>query len=191
MHARLVIPTGILRILVFSSPVALFSQESQFLFLRNFLGTPSGILSVPSLLYQAYVHRNSYDPLQNHVPPKNSSGKHRKKKKIQRNPVRYAVLGPKNKFLKIGITNLECMPILISGHFHFAISCSSKKRRSYLHRNSEGMYRVFGDDLRRDDIDPPWQHQKLFRSAASGPNRSLPWIRPPGISRRRNLWRRR
>jgi hypothetical protein len=46
---RLVIPAGILRIPVFSSPVALFSQESQFLFLRNFLGTPSGILSVPGL----------------------------------------------------------------------------------------------------------------------------------------------
>jgi len=53
------------------------------------------------------------------------------------------------------------------------------------------MYRVFGDDLRRDDIDPPWQHRKLFRSAASGPNRSLPRIRPAGISRRRDLWRRR
>jgi hypothetical protein len=77
----LVIPTGILRIPVFSSPVALFSQESRFLFLRNFLGTPSGILPVPGLLYQAYVHRNSCDPLQNHVPPKNSSGKYRKKKK--------------------------------------------------------------------------------------------------------------
>ncbi len=48
-NARLVIPAGILRIPVFSSPVALFSQESRFLFLRNFLGTPSGILSVPGL----------------------------------------------------------------------------------------------------------------------------------------------
>jgi hypothetical protein len=58
---RLVIPAGILRIPVFSSHVALFSQESRFLFLRNFLGTPSGILSVPGLLYQAYVRRNSCD----------------------------------------------------------------------------------------------------------------------------------
>ena len=49
IFARLVIPAGILRIPVFSSPVALFSQESRFLFLRNFLGTPSGILSVPGL----------------------------------------------------------------------------------------------------------------------------------------------
>ena len=80
--ARLVIPTGILRIPVFSSPVALFSQESRFLFLRNFLGTPSGILSVPGLLHQAYIHRNSFDPLQNQIPPKKSSGKHRKKKKF-------------------------------------------------------------------------------------------------------------
>jgi len=37
----LVIPAGILRIPVFSAPVALFSQESQFLFLRNFFGAPS------------------------------------------------------------------------------------------------------------------------------------------------------
>jgi hypothetical protein len=79
---RLVIPTGILRIPVFSSPVALFLQESRFLFFGNYLGTLSGILSVPGLLYQAYVHRNSCAPLQNHVPPKNSSGKHRKKKKF-------------------------------------------------------------------------------------------------------------
>ena len=44
--ARLVTPAGILRIPVFSVPVALFSQESRFLFRRNFFGTPSGILSV-------------------------------------------------------------------------------------------------------------------------------------------------
>ena len=80
--ARLVIPAGILRIPVFSSPVALFSQESRFLFLMYFLGTPSGILSVQSCLYQAYVRRNPCErPLQNHVPPKKSSGKHRKIKK--------------------------------------------------------------------------------------------------------------
>ncbi len=40
---RLVIPAEILWI---SVPVALFSQESRFLFPRNFFGTPSGILSV-------------------------------------------------------------------------------------------------------------------------------------------------
>jgi hypothetical protein len=44
--ARLVIPVGILRIPVFSAPVMLFSQESQFLFRRNFFGTLSGKLSV-------------------------------------------------------------------------------------------------------------------------------------------------
>ena len=43
---RLVIPAGILRIPVFSVPVALFSQESRFLYRRNFFGAPSGILSV-------------------------------------------------------------------------------------------------------------------------------------------------
>ena len=45
-QARLVIPAGILRIPVFSVPVALFSQESRFLFRRNFFGTPPGNLSV-------------------------------------------------------------------------------------------------------------------------------------------------
>ncbi len=44
--SRLVIPAGILRIPVFSAPVALFSKESRFLFRWNFFGTPSGILSV-------------------------------------------------------------------------------------------------------------------------------------------------
>ncbi len=44
--ARLVIPVGILRIPVFSAPVALFSQESRFLFRRNFFGSSSGNLSV-------------------------------------------------------------------------------------------------------------------------------------------------
>jgi hypothetical protein len=48
-------------------------------------------------------NRNSCDPIQNHVPAKKSSGKRRKK----RNPVRNGFLGPKNKFLKTGITNLE------------------------------------------------------------------------------------
>jgi hypothetical protein len=47
--ARLHIPAGILRIPVFSVPVALFPQESGFLFRRNFFFTPSGILSVPGL----------------------------------------------------------------------------------------------------------------------------------------------
>jgi len=45
-YARLVIPARILRIPVFSAPVALFSQESRFLFLRNFFGAPSVFLSV-------------------------------------------------------------------------------------------------------------------------------------------------
>jgi hypothetical protein len=40
--ARLPIPAGILLIPVFSAPVALFSQESRFLFRRNFFGTSSG-----------------------------------------------------------------------------------------------------------------------------------------------------
>jgi hypothetical protein len=44
--ARLPILAGILQIPVFSVPVALFSQESRFLFRRNFFGTPLGILSV-------------------------------------------------------------------------------------------------------------------------------------------------
>jgi hypothetical protein len=48
-------------------------------------------------------------PLQNHALPKNSSGKHRKKK-ILRNPVRNTFLGPKNIFLKRGITNLGKIP---------------------------------------------------------------------------------
>ncbi len=43
---RLVIPVGIFQIPVFSAPVALFSQESQFLFHRNFFGMSSGNLSV-------------------------------------------------------------------------------------------------------------------------------------------------
>jgi hypothetical protein len=46
LEARLPIPAGILRIPVFSAPVALFSQESQFLFHRNFFGMSSGNLSV-------------------------------------------------------------------------------------------------------------------------------------------------
>ena len=45
-NARLVFPAEILRIPVFSVPVVLFSQESQFLFHRNFFRTPSEILSV-------------------------------------------------------------------------------------------------------------------------------------------------
>ncbi len=48
-RARLPIPAGILRIPVFSAPVALFSQESQFLFRCNFFGTSSGNLSVCGL----------------------------------------------------------------------------------------------------------------------------------------------
>jgi hypothetical protein len=44
--ARLHIPAGILRIPAFSVPVAFFSQESQFLFQRNFFRMSSGNLSV-------------------------------------------------------------------------------------------------------------------------------------------------
>jgi hypothetical protein len=43
---RLHIPAGILRIPVFSVPVAFFSQESQFLFRYNFFRRSSGNLSV-------------------------------------------------------------------------------------------------------------------------------------------------
>jgi hypothetical protein len=50
---------------------------------------------------KAKKNRNSCDPLQNHVPVKNSSGK-----KILRNPVRNGFWVKKNKFLKTGITNL-------------------------------------------------------------------------------------
>ena len=49
--ARLHIPAGILRIPAFSVPVALFSQESRFLFRHNFFRTSSGNLSVWGLLY--------------------------------------------------------------------------------------------------------------------------------------------
>jgi len=45
-------------------------------------------------------------PLQNHVPVKNSSGK-RRKKEILRNHGKNGFLGPKNKFLKTGIGSLE------------------------------------------------------------------------------------
>ena len=44
-------------------------------------------------------------PLQNHIPMRNSTRKHRKKKGILRNPGRN-IFCPKNKFLKSGITNL-------------------------------------------------------------------------------------
>jgi hypothetical protein len=50
-------------------------------------------------------NRNSCDPLQNHVPMKKISGKHRKKI-ILRNPVRNCFLGPNIKFLKTRICNL-------------------------------------------------------------------------------------
>jgi hypothetical protein len=48
--SRLVIPAGILRIPVFSVPVHFFSQESRFLFRRDFLEPPE-----ESCLYGAYV----------------------------------------------------------------------------------------------------------------------------------------
>ncbi len=60
---------------------------------------------------KAKKNRNSCDPLQNHVPVKNSSGK-RRKKNILRYPVRNGFLGPKNKFLKTGITNLDANTVL-------------------------------------------------------------------------------
>jgi hypothetical protein len=50
------IPAGILRIPVFSAPVAFFSEESQFLFSCNFFGTPSGNLPVWGL--RRYLCRN-------------------------------------------------------------------------------------------------------------------------------------
>ncbi len=50
-NSRLHIPAGILRIPAFSVPVALFSQESRFLFRHNFFRTSSGNLSVWGLLY--------------------------------------------------------------------------------------------------------------------------------------------
>jgi hypothetical protein len=50
LPSRLPIPAGILRIPVFSVPVAPFSQESRFLFRRNFLEPPQ-----KSCLYGAYV----------------------------------------------------------------------------------------------------------------------------------------
>ena len=46
LHARLHIPVGILQIPVFSVPVALFPQESRFMFRRNLFFTPSEIRSV-------------------------------------------------------------------------------------------------------------------------------------------------
>ena len=49
LFTRLPIPAGILRIPVFSIPVAFFSQESRFLFRRNIFGTTSEILSVDFL----------------------------------------------------------------------------------------------------------------------------------------------
>ncbi len=55
--ARLPIPAGILRIPVFFAPVALFSQESQFLFRRDFFGTSSGNLSVWG--HRRKLHRTS------------------------------------------------------------------------------------------------------------------------------------
>jgi hypothetical protein len=51
--------------------------------------------------------RNSCNPLRNHVPVKKSSGKHRKKKKSSGILVGTGFLGPKIKFLKTGICNLD------------------------------------------------------------------------------------
>jgi hypothetical protein len=54
------------------------------------------------------------------TPPKTRSSekilrKTQEKKKILRNPVRNAFLGPKNKFLKRGITNLAPGPLFARG----------------------------------------------------------------------------
>jgi hypothetical protein len=72
-------------------------------------------------------------PLQNHVPPKNSSGKQRRKK-ILRNPVRNAFLGPKNKFLKRGITNLASSSISISSKMTGLLS-PSRNHRAFRRRS--------------------------------------------------------
>jgi hypothetical protein len=56
-YPRLHIPAGILRIPVFSVPVAFFSQESRFLFCRNFFRTSSENLSVWGLCRK--LHRIS------------------------------------------------------------------------------------------------------------------------------------
>jgi hypothetical protein len=58
--------------------------------------------------------RNSCDPLQNHVPVKNSSGKHRKKRNPQES-WQERFFGPKIKFLKTGICNLV---LQAPGPFH-------------------------------------------------------------------------
>ncbi len=81
-------------------------------------------IPVPQELLQkisvtAAKNRNSCDHLQNHVPVKNSSGKHRKKKEILRNPGKNGFFGPRNKFLKTGICNLAYyqMPYGMSSEF--------------------------------------------------------------------------
>jgi hypothetical protein len=53
-------------------------------------------------------NRNSCNHLQNHVPLKKSSRKHREKRKPQESLQEW-FFGPKNKFLKTGICNLEQM----------------------------------------------------------------------------------
>jgi hypothetical protein len=58
----------------------------------------------------AAKNRNSCNHLQNHVPVKNSSEKHRKKE-ILRNPGRNGFFGPKNKFLKTGICSLASVKV--------------------------------------------------------------------------------
>ncbi len=50
-------------------------------------------------------NRNSWDPLQNHVPVKNSSGKHRKKRYPQETFF-YCFWAPKTSSCQTGITNL-------------------------------------------------------------------------------------
>jgi hypothetical protein len=99
----LVIPAGILRIPVFSVPVALFSQESQFLFCRNYFRNVAGIPVVYIRPHTTGIPATS---------PKTHScekflWKTQEKKEILRNPGRNVFFCPKNKFLKTGITNLD------------------------------------------------------------------------------------
>jgi hypothetical protein len=64
---------------------------------------PTGIPAKKSC--KSKKNRNSCNPLKNHVPVKNSSQKHRKKRNPQ-DSCQERFWGPKIKFLKTGITNL-------------------------------------------------------------------------------------
>jgi hypothetical protein len=58
----------------------------------------------------AAKNRNSCNHLLNHVPVKNSSGKHREKKKSSGIMAGTGLFCPKNKLLKTGICNLGGRP---------------------------------------------------------------------------------